>query len=101
MAVFSNQEFLLALKGKDGITPLFKAEDGSLYVSYDNGATWKYLVKLSEQDTIIAIDTVEKMQSILDNATSEQAGKSYMYVGETNSRFRRGTVYKLKAEVKE
>ena len=49
----SYEDWLESIKGedgKDGITPEFKLENSELFVSYDEGATWKSLGKLVLED---------------------------------------------------
>ena len=43
------------LDGKDGVTPQFKIEDGSWWVSYDNGKTWDLVGLVSNSETSVVV----------------------------------------------
>lgn len=42
--------------GEDGLTPTFKVENGIIYVSYDNGATWTDLANIKGEDGKDGVD---------------------------------------------
>ena len=41
--------------GLDGVTPEFKVEEGNLFVSYDEGTTWKSLGTIKGADGVTPV----------------------------------------------
>lgn len=64
----------------------------------DDSLESKYSIigRFCSGEEIRAIDTAEKMDGILANATSFDVGAYYMYVGETTDKYTKGAVYKVK-----
>lgn len=44
---------------------------------------------------VFAVLTPEKMDEILSNATDENVGVNYMYLGETTESYKKGAVYTI------
>lgn len=45
---------------------------------------------------IYAVLTADEMDTIVQNATSEDVGTFFMYLGETTASYKKGSVYKIK-----
>lgn len=47
---------------------------------------------------LIAIATAEEMAAVIANATADDVGNVYMYIGETTDTFENGAIYEIEAE---
>lgn len=70
----------------DGTTPL----DEELLGHFQEGIITAHK-QLST--AVFAVLTPEQMDKILSNATEENVGVSYMYLGETTESYKKGAVY--------
>lgn len=55
-------------------------------------------VYISNEDNVVAVETEEEMDEILNNATDNDVGKQYLYTGDTTPKYGGGRTYRVLKE---
>lgn len=82
-------EIISTIKPKNnGNFPIVEAKD----ITVDKNGT-----RLDDKlkSAIYAVKTADEMDEILTNATENDVGDFYMYIGETTDKYENGIVYKI------